>query len=169
MYFIISFTGPDVHLICGLTAAGVVNITLRRGSFTAAAAKEWMKDVLDRWVEIGNDLQDLLVVCDNAPCHSRLNEVFADSPAMLLKLGPYSPMLNPVESIWSKVKAHVKSTIRVPVVEGPAVGEQRIAYLENAIRNATAAITNGDCARAVQHASSFYVNVLGLHDMHPGT
>ena len=87
---------------------------------------------------------------------------------MLLKLEPYSPMLNPVEAIWAKIKAHVKSQLRVPEVEPPRVGEQRIAHLERCIEEAMATITNGDCSRAAQHSTTFQSDVLELRDMRPG-
>jgi len=44
--------------------------------------------------DMGNHLQDLMVVCNNATCHS-------DEDADLLRLAPYSPMLDPIETIWS--------------------------------------------------------------------
>ena len=122
-----SVTGPNIHLICALTSAGVARFTKRRGSFTAASAREWMESVLEEWALLGNTLEDLVVVCDNAPCHNGLTALFETSPASLLRLGPYSPMLNPVESIWSKIKASVKAQIRVPHVDHPGVGEQRLA------------------------------------------
>ncbi|XP_036324954.1 spastin-like [Rhagoletis pomonella] len=98
---------------------------------------------------MGNQLADAIIVCDNAPCHSKLHEVCAEST--LLRLGPYSPMLNPIEIIWGKIKANVKSNIRTPDVIGPGVIEQRLQYLEGLIKDAAAAVNCGDCARSVQH------------------
>ena len=83
-----------------MTAAGVVKMSRRRGSFSGIAAKEWMEAALQSWIERGNALQDVVVVCDNAPCHNGLNSLFEDSAAELLRLGPYSPMLNPCETLW---------------------------------------------------------------------
>ena len=127
-----------------------------------------MESVFDRWVEGGNAIADLVVVCDNAPCHNGLGRLFEDSPAQLLKLGPYSPMLNPMESIWSKIKANVKTEMRIPAVHRPGVGEQRIAYVEDLVRNAVAAVTNGDCARAAQHTTTFHNDVMEMQDMGVG-
>ena len=39
-----------------------------------------------------------------------------------------SPMLNPCETLWSKIKAYVKSAIQIPVTNDPGVVEQRIVY-----------------------------------------
>ena len=84
----------------------------------------------------GQQLSELVVVADNAPAHSQLYHVFEGTDAMLLRLGPYSPMLNPIESIWSKVKAFVKAQMRVPLVEGPNMQEQRLRYLEEILQGA---------------------------------
>ena len=84
----------------------------------------------------GQQLSELVVVADNTSAHSRLHHVFEGADAMLLRLGPYSPMLNPIESIWSKVKAFVKAQMRVPLVEGPNMQEQRLRYLEEILQGA---------------------------------
>lgn len=70
-----SSKGPNVHLICAISAAGVVHIERRRGSFTAATANAWVQTILTRWEETGNQLEDLVIVPDNAPCHKSLETV----------------------------------------------------------------------------------------------
>ncbi|KAH9113017.1 hypothetical protein AeMF1_012730 [Aphanomyces euteiches] len=86
-------------------------------------------------------LQDIVVIADNAPCHSRLkNEVFEGeefSEACLLKLSPYSPMMNRIENLWLSLKAKVKSLLRErlaafmgPPPEGSTREEFRMSYLE---------------------------------------
>ncbi|XP_036342292.1 uncharacterized protein LOC118751578 [Rhagoletis pomonella] len=96
--------GPNIHLI-GAIATCVVAMERRRGSFKASDACQWIHTVIQKWVDLGNNLGDLVVVCDNAPCHSHLesaiNNFNATDKATLLRLGPYSPMLTPIENIWS--------------------------------------------------------------------
>ena len=111
---------------------------------------------------------DLVIVADNAPCHSRLEAAVRNSGAEVLRLGPYSPMLNPIENIWSKVKSDVKSNLRIPDVSPPGVTEQRLVYLEEAIDEAKALISGGDCGRAVVHAASFYADAMNCVDMRVG-
>ena len=77
-------------------------------------------------------------------------------------------MLNPIENIWSKVKTEVKNSIRIPIVSPPGVGEQRLVYLEEAIDEAKALISGGDCGRAVVHAASFYTDAMNCVDMRVG-
>ena len=52
-----------------------------------------------------------MMVVDNAPCHSNIEEVFSEEEFLgceVLRLGPYSPMFNPIEQVWSLIKAYVK-------------------------------------------------------------
>ena len=118
--------GPNIHLIGAISMTGVLKMTTKRGSFNAETANEWVIDLLHQWVQTGNRLEELVVVVDNAPCHSRIENVFVDVPAKLLRLGPYSPMLNPIENIWSKVKTYVKTNMSVPITTGPGICEQRV-------------------------------------------
>lgn len=161
--------GPNIHLIGAISAAGVIQMNKKRGPFRSSDANEWMETVFRRWEELGHILCDLVVVCDNAPCHSKLEELFIDSPATLLRLAPYSPQLNPIENVWSKIKIHVKLNMGVPSVSAPNLGEQRLQYLENMVDHAKESITVGDCCRAIQHSTTFYHIALALEDMPVGT
>ncbi|KAF5289318.1 hypothetical protein FQA39_LY15156 [Lamprigera yunnana] len=57
----------------------------------------------------------------------------------------------------SKIKSEVKSNPRIPIVDGPDVDDQRLAYLELKIDQAKLTITGGDCAWAV-HAEGLALN-----------
>ena len=53
----------------------------------------------------------IVMVIDNAPCHSRIEAIFEEqefADNVLLRLSPYSPMFNPMENVWSAAKATVK-------------------------------------------------------------
>ena len=160
--------GPNIHLIGAISAAGVVAMDRRRGSFTAQAANEWVTSLFQRWREIGNQLIDLVIVVDNAPCHRTLETVIRGTPVTLLRLAPYSPMLNPIEIIWQKIKASVKRELRIPNVQPPGIGEQRILYLENIIDAAKNTVVGGDCARAVQHSTIHHPAALALENVPVG-
>nr|CAI5841804.1 unnamed protein product [Callosobruchus analis] len=128
--------GPNVHLIGTISPAGVVTMERRRGSFSSDSANIWITNLLQRWQDMGNEVGDLVIVCDNAPCHARFEGVINNTEATLLRLGPYSPMLNPLENIWSKIKTYVKTHLRVPQVRGIGIVEQRLLYLEEIIDSA---------------------------------
>jgi hypothetical protein len=81
--------GTNVHLIGAISTAGIVTMERRRGSFPANLANAWATSFLQHWQEMGNQLADLVIVCDNAPCHSRLEAVTNGTTATLLSLGPH--------------------------------------------------------------------------------
>ena len=126
----------------------------------------------------------VVVVCDNAPCHSKFHTVIVSvrmldhtlqeecviehSGLTICRLGPYSPMLNPVETVWSKMKAVVKQRVRVPVVHRPGVGEQRLQYVDALIDEALRNITVQNIMNSCQHSQGFFQRALNLQDMHVG-
>ncbi|XP_046803550.1 uncharacterized protein LOC124419134 [Lucilia cuprina] len=160
--------GPNIHLIGTIGTSGVIKMCLKRGSFNANAANGYVEDVFRKWEDLGNNLSELVVVCDNAPCHSKLERLFENSEATLLRLSPYSPMLNPIETIWGKIKAHVKSKITIPNTAPPNVGEQRLIYLESLIDEGITQITVGDCSRAIQHSTTFHQAAADMQNMPVG-
>ncbi|VEN35781.1 unnamed protein product, partial [Callosobruchus maculatus] len=64
--------GPNVHLIGAISPAGVVTMERRRGSFSSDSANIWITNLLQRWQDMGNEVGDLVIVCDNAPCQKLL-------------------------------------------------------------------------------------------------
>nr|CAI5868543.1 unnamed protein product [Callosobruchus analis] len=68
--------GPNVHLIGAISPAEVVTMERRRGSFSSDSANIWITNLLQRWQDMGNELGDLVIVCDNAPCHKLLYRVW---------------------------------------------------------------------------------------------
>ena len=77
-------------------------------------------------------------------------------------------MLNPVETIWSKMKAVLKQGMRVPQVQPPRVGEQRLAYVQGLIDESMGLITVQDIVNSCQHALGFFQRALNLEDMEVG-
>jgi len=129
---------------------------------------EWVVDMLANLPQ-GITASNVVLVLDNAPCHSRMEEVEENIPGFkILRLGPYLPMLNPIENIWSKIKSHIKTNMRLPNVAPPNVGEQRLSFLEGLVDNAMATISPRDCAQCTQHALSLHAGILNIEDVQPG-
>lgn len=165
--------GPNLHVIGAMSTFGMELCVSRRGSFRHETANRFIHaPLLDAMLQRGVDLTTVVLVVDNAPCHSRNEQALTSytrgPPTSLLRLSPYSPMLNPIENVWSKLKAVVKRENRVPVVQGRGVGKQRMVYLEKIVNTAIATITLSDCANSIQHASSLYPLVINLQDMPSG-
>jgi len=160
--------GPNVHVIGAISAYQVIHMTRLRGAFTAEKANMWLLEMLQH-LPPDVMVDTVVVVCDNAPCHSRLMEcVDVHHGLKILRLGPYSRMLNPIENIWSKFKATVKQYMRLPEVCPPQLGEQRLAYVETLIDRALETITLRDVVNSCQHAQGQYPAALNLMDMDVG-
>ena len=145
--------GKNIHIIGAISTVQVVHMMHIHGAFNANAAKAWVQDMLSN-LPAGLTMDNMVLVCDNAPCHSKLEELMEENNGFIVcKLGPYSPQLDPLENIWSKMKAAVKSNMRVPGVNPPAVGEQRLQYVERLINTAMGVITG----ILVKHASTHKV------------
>ena len=139
----------------------IINFTTKRGAYTKDACKEWFCTVLDE-LKLSTSVKSIVVICDNAPCHNGLEDVLKETAyqgVTILRLAPYSPMLNPIENIWSIVKANVKKDLRTchtNLVGGDPTGmlsnqEWRMRQLENIITKATFFITKDHCCKFVHH------------------
>ena len=77
-------------------------------------------------------------------------------------------MFNPVETLWSSLKSSVKSELRVPQVQGPQMGEQRLVYLENIVQVSINGLSNQLCSRENQHTTAFHSKAMNLEEMSVG-
>ncbi|KAH9147501.1 hypothetical protein LEN26_004708 [Aphanomyces euteiches] len=122
---------------------------------------------------------DLLVICDNAPCHSRLGNVLDEEEfedVSLLRLSPYSPMMNPIENLWSMMKNHVKSLLRErlaafmgPAPDGQMRDEFRLSYLEHVAHEVIAGVDVNCLHRLSLRLEHFYTIAENLGNMEVGT
>lgn len=163
-----SSKGPNVHLIGAISTDGKEHIQMRRGSFTAESASDFVVELARRLRDRDLNMGDVVLICDNAPCHARLQTACDAEGIHLLRLAPYSPALNPIENVWSAVKAAVKRENRVPVVQRPGVMEQRLQYLEQIVERSTGVITPSMCGRAIQHSTTFHDMATEMQDMPVG-
>jgi transposase len=170
--------GPNLHIIGGMTRTGDLFWERRRGAFRIEQCKEWIQRCIAFFIEKGHQPQDILLVLDNAPVHSQVENVILNQYAgtTCLRLAPYSPMLNPIESIWSVVKSHVRRNMREQyqiLITGDPLGiltlsEFRLRFLEQAADAAMGHISRAMCREAYGHVHQCYPNALDLLDMPVG-
>lgn len=89
---------------------GLKNSESRFGSFDCPASNDFVRRML-RALAARQDLDEIVVVLDNAPCHKHVEDDFAEPEfqrAHILRLRPYSPVLNGIENVFSVFKAHMK-------------------------------------------------------------
>lgn len=167
--------GHNVHIIGAISQTGMVYWERRRGSFRKEDCKNWVRCMLRAsQCPMGR----LVLVCDNAPCHSGLEEVFEEDEfrgAVLLRMGPYSAPLNPIEEVWSVVMADIKrrmsssmANLLRPTPSDITQGEHRMRHLEGAIDAAMPAVTPMLCLSTCNHVQRHFAACLALSHLGMG-
>ena len=109
--------GANIHVIGCIGPHGLVYHEIQRGSFRKESAQSWMRECLRAAKrQYGGPV---VMVVDNSPCHSNIEEVFSEEEfigCQVLRLGPYSPMFNPIEQVGSLIKAYVKQELATKIV-----------------------------------------------------
>ncbi|KAG6961419.1 hypothetical protein JG687_00007706, partial [Phytophthora cactorum] len=119
-----------------------------------------------------------VVVLDNSPCHARTEAVFAEpefQDATLLRLGPYLPMINPIENVFSAFKSKVKDYTTehraqiIAVPQGTTMKAHRQHFLQEAAQTLFPRVATAQlCASCYHHALTFHVKATDLEDMPVG-
>ncbi|OWZ12694.1 hypothetical protein PHMEG_00014101 [Phytophthora megakarya] len=102
--------GSNIHAFACIYEDGLAYSEKRFGSFNSEKCNELIRRLLMH-IKRATPLGNMVLVADNAPCHSSIEEVFEEdafADAEFLRLGPYSPMLNPIENWFSTFKSMVK-------------------------------------------------------------
>ena len=163
--------GPNVHVIGAMTQTRIVYWERRRGSLRKDDCNQWLREALRRCPE---PCEELVVVCDNAPVHAALEQVAQEDEfagMTILRLAPYSAPLNPIEHIWSVIKATMKQEMAATFIEMLQTAlclsqlEHRLRYLEAKIDPAMAAVTPRTCLRACNHVQRHFPACLALEDL----
>ncbi|PSN40390.1 hypothetical protein C0J52_18166 [Blattella germanica] len=105
-----------------------------------------------------------------------MEEIFTEeefSNHHLLRLSHYNPMLNPIESAWSCLKAAVKRNLSMQLPEILAGEdranipqyEYRLRHLENLINQNMKSINVNNCARYVVNVQRYIPDSLNLIDI----
>ena len=124
-------------LISGVRLTGPCAPWLFEGAMDGEMFLAWVREGLVPTLQ-----KDDLVIMDNLATHKvqGVREAIEAAGAQLLYLPPYSPDLNPIENMWSKIKQILRSA-------APRTHDQLI----EAARTAFNAISTADCR-------SFFLN-----------
>jgi transposase len=168
--------GPNIHMIGALTQAGMLKFMRRRGSFKKEDFLEWLRTVVTTASSQGIANDSIVLVIDNAPCHSRAESIALEYPGVVvLRLAPYSPMLNPIEMAWATMKASIKESEASSLDQlmpldhwNLSQTEWRLRQVEKFIDDAVASITPIKCIQFVNHVQKFFSGALALADMPAG-
>lgn len=103
------------------------------GPMDGAAFAVWARQVLAPTLETGD-----IVVLDNLSVHKNraARNAIASTGAQIWDLPPYSPDLNPIEKMWSKVKSHLrKAKARDPEALYQAIGHAMSLVTQQDVTN----------------------------------
>ena len=85
---------------------------------------------------------------------------------------PYGPMLNPIETIWSKIKAHVNRNLSANLQnllqnnpENLSIVEFRLRKLEELMRESLRVIDISSCVNCISGVARHFSAALALEDI----
>ena len=124
-------------LMSAVRLDGVVAPMLLDGPVNAQTLAGYVEDCLAPALSRGD-----ILIMDNLPAHksTRIAQAVADAGCVLVYLPPYSPDLNPIENMWSKVKAGLRKT-----------AARTFDAVVAGVREALHAITLEDCDGYFEH------------------
>ena len=165
--------GSNIHVIGAIASLGLIHLEVKRGSFKKEDAKLWMKTCLEQAMQKYG--QPVVLVMDNAPCHSKVeDDILTDglSDCEILRLSPYSPMFNPIENVWSVIKAYVKRElankmefILTRANLNVSMKEHRLRALEAVVQESTELVTPSLCNNCIANIQGKVSSALALEDM----
>jgi transposase len=130
--------GDNVTLSAGLTSDGLIAPLRLVGAMNSDIFEAYIEQFVVPELRPGD-----VVVMDNLSAHKRasIGALIAGAGAELVYLPPYSPDLNPIEMIWSKVKSVLRT-----------LAARTFEALEEAIVIALRAVSPTDATNCIRHA-----------------
>lgn len=97
--------GKSTTILSSVRLDGTTVPTVFSGAVNRDKFKEYLRDCLVPSLRCGD-----VVIMDNLPCHKvdGVTDLIEQAGATVLYLPPYSPDLNPIEMMWSKIKAFLR-------------------------------------------------------------
>lgn len=130
--------GPNLTCLAALTATGVGPSLVFAGALDGAIFTQWVTEHLVPSLRPGQ-----IVILDNLSVHkvAAARQAIAAAGCQLRFLPTYSPDFNPIEQVFSRLKAHLR-----------AVGARTLDPLRTAIGEALNAVTPEQALATFRHA-----------------
>ena len=124
-------------LMSAIRLEGVVAPMLLDGPVNAETFAGYVENCLAPALEPGD-----ILMMDNLAAHksARITQAVEDAGCRLVYLPPYSPDLNPIENMWSKVKAGMRKT-----------AARTFDAVVDAVKEALRGISLDDCQGYFEH------------------
>ncbi|OAF66271.1 hypothetical protein A3Q56_06008 [Intoshia linei] len=146
-----------------MSASRIFNFKTHRGSFKGDDCNDWLRSLIDQCTEMG--VISLTFVIENAPVHSKLESVIRiGEDAEIIRLAPYSYLLNPLELSWSCFKNEVKIKLRDEMphmiayrrINGISICEYRMRILERIANEAIYVLISLKLLHFSNHVERYY-------------
>jgi hypothetical protein len=170
--------GVSITIIGAMCEKGIINLTVRKPTAVASKKKrkvdfqgasvnvngrvgtrtshylQFLNATLDELDKHG--MQGRYLIMDNAPIHrsTEVAELITSRGYKCMYLPPYSPFLNPIEEMWSKIKFGVR---RDELTDKD--------LLIPRIQEAAKQVTISDCEGWIRHSMSFFSKCLAIEEM----
>lgn len=97
--------GVSTTILSSVRADGTTVPMTFSGAVNRERFKEYLREYLAPTLREGD-----VVIMDNLPCHKveGVKSIIEQAGATVLYLPPYSPDLNPIEMMWSKIKSFLR-------------------------------------------------------------
>jgi len=124
-------------LLSAVRLEGVIAPLMMPGSINGESFAGYIEQFLVGELRSGD-----IVIMDNLPSHKsqRVSDAIERAGCSLVYLPPYSPDFNPIENMWSKVKACLRKA-----------GARTFEALVGAVEKALLAVTPEDCDGYFEH------------------
>lgn len=122
----------NTTILSSIQSDGTLHYTTFSGGTTVEHFKQYLKDIL-----LPHLNSNSVLVMDNMKSHhaKSVKDLLDSSGVRYIYLPPYSPDLNPIEKLWSKVKSFLRK-----------FKARTLDALPNAIRQAFQMISPSDCS-----------------------
>ncbi|RHY32789.1 hypothetical protein DYB32_002247 [Aphanomyces invadans] len=173
--------GPNLQLQCAVSSVGgLLCSRMQWGSIKMDNNAAFVEEIYAKvkssasWVSEFQG-KKVVIIFDNAPAHSQTEQRTTPHDDMvLLRLGPYSPMLNPIESCFSVLKSAIKRYLTVRTGDMferrdfSTFLEARMSLLEDAASDPLACITPALVVREALFCQRNVLKALNFENMQYG-
>ena len=158
-YRVVSGDRGNVSVCAAVSKNGILHHALQRKSFKKETFQQFITEL--EQICAPSDNEQFIFIVDNAPIHRAITT--SNEFAEIKFLPPYSPFLNPIESVFSKVKNGLKS--RLDEIRCNYEQPQRMEQLVNAIPYVFMEVNSTEIHHFYQHSTSFLTKCLLKEDI----
>jgi len=164
--------GKNLHCIGAIYSEGLIDFRTRRGSLKKQDFIQYLENLHDICRE--RELLPVTFVIDNAPAHQQCEQNFQRDDCIILRLAPYSFLINPIKKVWSAFKSEVKrlmSAERPAIINyirqpgGLTIEEFRMRKQEEAANQARRSMSDLIISRSCLNVERYYITILNNEDL----